>query len=53
VDVKKLVGAIVVIFVLFFVISQPQGAANLVTTILSLLESAASSVVTFLRSLFT
>ncbi|HEY2220754.1 hypothetical protein [Actinomycetospora sp.] len=51
-DVKKLVIAVVVIFVLFFVISQPQAAANLVQNILSLLESAATSVVTFLRELF-
>ena len=52
VDVRKLVIAIVVIFLLFFVISQPQGAANLVLTILHLLEAAAESVVTFLRRLF-
>ncbi len=52
VDVRKLVIAIVVIFLLFFVISQPQAAANLVLTILHLLEAAAESVVTFLRRLF-
>lgn len=52
VDVKKLVGAIVVIFVLFFVITQPRAAANFVLEILYFLESIAESIITFLRSLF-
>jgi uncharacterized membrane protein (Fun14 family) len=52
VDVRKVVIAVVVIFVLFFVISQPQGAANLVNDILRLLAEAANSVVLFLRRLF-
>lgn len=51
-DVKKVVGVIVVIFVLFFVISQPQASANFVLNILQLLENAANAVVLFLRSLF-
>ena len=53
VDVKKVVGVIVVIFVLFFVITQPTASANFVLSILHMLESAANSVVLFLRSLFT
>lgn len=53
VDVKKLGIAIVVIFALFFVISQPQGSADFILDILGLLEDAASSVVLFLRSLFS
>ena len=52
-DVKKLVGAIVVIFVLFFVISQPRASADFVLNILQLLENAANAVVLFLRSLFS
>jgi hypothetical protein len=53
VDVKKVVGAIVVIFVLFFVISQPRASADFVLNILHLLENAANAVVLFLRSLFS
>ena len=53
VDVKKLGIAIGVIFALFFVISQPQGSADFILDILGLLEDAASSVVLFLRSLFS
>jgi hypothetical protein len=53
VDVKKLVIAIVVIFVLFFVISQPRQSAEFVQAILTMLENAANAVVLFLRSLFT
>jgi preprotein translocase subunit YajC len=49
---KKLVVALVVIFVLFFVISQPQQSADLVKNILGMLQSGAESLVTFLRSLF-
>lgn len=52
-DVKKVVAVIVVIFVLFFVISQPRGSADFVLSILQMLESAANAVVLFLRSLFT
>jgi hypothetical protein len=53
VDVKKLGIAVGVIFALFFVISQPQGSADFILDILGLLESAAGSVVLFLRSLFS
>ncbi|HEY2194620.1 MAG TPA: hypothetical protein VGH76_20300 [Actinomycetospora sp.] len=51
-DVKKLVGAIVVIFVLFFIITQPHAAANFVLEILHFLEYIALSIITFLKSLF-
>lgn len=51
-DVKKVVGVIVVIFVLFFVISQPTASANFVLAILHMLENAANAVVLFLRRLF-
>ena len=52
-DVKKVVIAVVVIFVLFFVISQPRQSAEFVQAILTMLENAANAVVLFLRSLFT
>ncbi|MDL5157320.1 hypothetical protein [Actinomycetospora termitidis] len=50
-DVKKVGIAIVVIFVLFFVISQPQNSADFVTGILSALGDVASSLILFLRNL--
>jgi hypothetical protein len=52
VDVKKVVGAIVVIFVLFWIISAPSQAANFVLEILHFLEYIALSIITFLRHLF-
>jgi hypothetical protein len=52
VDVKKVVGAIVVIFVLFWIISAPTQAANFVLTIFRFLEYIALSIITFLRHLF-
>jgi hypothetical protein len=52
VDVKKVVGAIVVIFVLFWIISAPRAAANFVLEILAGLEYIAQSIITFLRNLF-
>ena len=41
-----------VAFLLFFVISQPQGSADLVLSILTILGDAAASVVEFIRALF-
>jgi hypothetical protein len=52
VDVKKVVGAIVVIFVLFWIISAPTQAANFVLEILHFLEYIALSIISFLRHLF-
>ena len=49
---KKLLVAVIVLFVAFFVISQPQQSADLVKNILGMLQSGAESLVTFLRSLF-
>ena len=50
-NLRRFLILAVVAVVLFFVISQPQGAANLVLDILRLLEEAAQSVVTFVRRL--
>ena len=41
-----------VAFALFFVISQPQGSADLVLNILTILSDAATSVVQFISALF-
>lgn len=49
----KKIGIIVgVAFALFFVISQPQGSADLVLNILTILGDAAAAVVEFIRALF-
>ncbi|MEJ2867543.1 hypothetical protein WCD74_07180 [Actinomycetospora sp. OC33-EN08] len=50
-DVKKVGIAIVVIFVLFFVISQPEQSADFVTGILEALADAAGALILFLRNL--
>jgi cell shape-determining protein MreC len=42
----------VVAVVLFFVISQPEGAADVVRSIISLVEQALAAIATFFRSLF-
>lgn len=51
-SVRRLLVAVVVLVVLYFVISQPQGAATTVHNILELLREALASIVTFFRSLF-
>ena len=49
----KKVGILVgVAFALFFVITQPQGSADLVLSILYILRDAANAVVEFIRALF-
>ena len=51
-DLKKLGIFAGVAFALFFVISQPQGSADLVLSILNILADAASNIVAFIRALF-
>lgn len=51
-QVRRILIAVVVLVVLYFVISQPQGAADFVRNIIELLRQALSSIVTFFRSLF-
>lgn len=43
---------VVVAVVLFFVISQPEGAADVVRSIVALIGQALASIATFFRSLF-
>ena len=50
-QVRRLLIAVVIIVVLYFVISQPAGAAGTVRNILELLREALASIVTFFRSL--
>lgn len=52
VNAKKIGIIAGVAFALFFVISQPQGSADLVLSILTILGDAAASVVEFIRALF-
>jgi hypothetical protein len=52
VDAKKLGIIAGVAFALFFVISQPQGSADLVLSILTILGNAAAAVVQFIQALF-
>jgi hypothetical protein len=52
VDAKKLGIIAGVAFALFFVISNPQGSADLVLSILTILGNAAASVVQFIQALF-
>lgn len=49
---RRFLILLVVAVVLFFVISQPEGAADVVRSIIALIESALSSIATFFRSLF-
>lgn len=50
---KKFLVAVIGLFVLFLVISQPAQTAGMVRDILGMLQSGAESVVTFLRSLIS
>jgi hypothetical protein len=52
VNAKKIGIIVGVAFALFFVISQPQGSADLVLNILTILGDAAAAVVEFIRALF-
>lgn len=47
VNVRKIVGFLAIALVIFFVITQPDGAANMLENIGSFLATAANSLVTF------
>ncbi|WP_296371297.1 MULTISPECIES: TcpD family membrane protein [unclassified Pseudonocardia] len=47
VDVKKIVGLLVIALLIFFVVTQPDNAANSVQNIGSILKNAAESVTRF------
>lgn len=48
---KKIVGLLVIALLIFFVVAQPDGAANSVQNILGMLRDAASSVTRFVTHL--
>ncbi len=52
-NMKKYVTWIIIAFVLFFVLGQPQQAAGIVRSGVDLLENAAEAAITFMQSLFT
>jgi hypothetical protein len=52
VDVKKLAGFLVLAFVIFYVITQPVASANVVKSAGGVVATAASSMSTFVTSLF-
>ena len=49
---KRFLGIVVVAVVLYFIIAQPEGAADVVRSILAIIGNALSSIATFFRSLF-
>ena len=52
VNAKKLIVLVVVAFVLFFLITQPQESADVVDSILTWLKDGAESIITFVKTLF-
>lgn len=49
VNVKKLVGPLLIVFLLFWIISNPSGASGSVTGVLGNLKEAGTSMVTFMN----
>jgi hypothetical protein len=52
VNLKKLIVLVVVVFLLFFLVTQPHESANVVDNILNWLKSGAQAIITFVKSLF-
>jgi hypothetical protein len=50
-NLKKVLGWAVVIFIVFYLITDPTGAAGAVGKILDLLKTAGNSLATFFNSL--
>lgn len=51
-DAKKLAVLAVAVLLLFFVITQPGTSAQMVHNILSMLQDAAESLISFMSNLF-
>lgn len=49
--VKKIVTWAVVVFLVYYLVTKPTGAANAMHTLFNMLRSAGSSLATFLNSL--
>jgi hypothetical protein len=52
VNAKKLITLVAVVFVLFFLITQPGESANVVHNVLNWLRDGAQSIITFVKNLF-
>lgn len=50
--VKRLLGGIVIAFLLFYLFTQPLEAADAVNALFDLLRQAAEAFMTFLRNIF-
>lgn len=50
-NVRKIVGLLVIALLIFFVVTQPGAAANSLQNIGGILADAANSIVTFLTEL--
>lgn len=50
-NVKKIVGLLAIALLIFFVITQPDGAANSVQSIAGTLRDAAESITSFFTQL--
>ena len=48
---RKIITWAIVIFLVFYLLTQPQGAANVINSILNLLKDAGNSLATFVNSL--
>jgi hypothetical protein len=48
---KKIITWAIVIFLVFYLLTQPQGAANVINNLLHLLRNAGNSLATFVNSL--
>ena len=48
---KKIITWAIVIFLVFYLLTQPQGAANVINGLLNLLKDAGNSLATFVNSL--
>jgi hypothetical protein len=51
VNVKKIVGLLVIALLIFFVVAQPDGAANSLQNILGMLRDVAVNVTRFVTNL--
>lgn len=51
-NIKKILTWAGIAFILFFLISSPNDASNVVTGILGSLQQAANAVITFMQNLF-
>jgi hypothetical protein len=48
---KKIITWAIVIFLVFYLLTQPTGAANLINNLLHFLKDAGNSLATFVNSL--